>query len=191
MMPPPGHRDETRDPKARTDAHLVALARSGSAHAFERLVRRHQQRAYRVALRMLGDSGEAEDATQDAFLQAWRGLARFRAQSSFGTWIYRIVTNRCLSQLRSRPVEQALMEERHASQAQEPSQLAEARGKVQTLQAALLRLSPEQRSAFVLRHLEGYSHEEISDVLGISVPAVKSRIHRARVELLARLEEWE
>lgn len=191
MTWPPDKDDETRERRKDYDSHLVALARSGSGQAFERLVLRHQQRVYRVALRMLGDPGAAEDASQESFLQAWRGLAGFRFQSSFGTWIYRIVTNHCLSRLRAKPVEQLLSEEQLASQGQDPSQLAEARAKLQTLQVAVLRLTPEQRSAFVLRHLEGCSHQVIAEVLGISVPAVKSRIHRARVELLASLEEWE
>jgi RNA polymerase sigma-70 factor, ECF subfamily len=184
---PPGERTAT---VTEDDARLVALARSGHADAFEQLVRRHQISAYRVALRLLGDPGEAEDAVQDAFLQVWRNLKRFRSSSSFATWLYRIVTNRCLNLLRSRRWSAQLVEDHTLTAQADPAEIAEARGKLAVLKVALLRLTPEQRAAFVLRHLEGCSHEQIAHVLDISVPAVKSRLHRARAELLAVMDEW-
>jgi len=175
---------------ADADTRLVGLARSGDADAFEHLVRQHQVTVYRVALRLLGDPGEAEDAAQEAFLQAWRGLPRFRSSSSFATWLYRIATNRCLNMLRSRRGSVPLLDEQRAPSQAEPEERAQVRAQVAALQAALLSLTPEQRAAFVLRHLEGCSHDEIAQVLAISVPAVKSRLHRARVELLAAMVDW-
>lgn len=172
------------------DVRLVALARSGQTDAFEQLVRNHQTAAYRLALRLLGEPSEAEDAVQDAFLQSWRGLKGFRASSSFATWLYRIVTNRCLNRLRSRRWSAQLLDDHVATTDTGPQEIAEGRAKLAALRAALLELTPEQRAAFVLRHLEGCSHEQIAQVLDISVPAVKSRLHRARVELLAMMGAW-
>ncbi|MDQ6899794.1 MAG: RNA polymerase sigma factor [Candidatus Dormibacteraeota bacterium] len=144
---------------------------------------------FRIALGMLGDPQDAEDAVQEAFLQAWRGLPRFRSQSTFSTWIYRIVTNRCLNLRRSRKPSQALLWDQE-SVTPGPGELNEARDRRRTLRRAILELTPEQRAAFVLRHLEGRGYEEIVDILGISLPAVKSRLHRARLELAIALSEW-
>src|SRR5688572_10943747 len=90
---------------AALDDYLVRRARDGYLDAFEELVRHHQGRAYTIAVRMLGDAHEAEDAVQDAFVDAWRGLHRFHGDAAFGTWLYRIVVNRCLAtRRRRRPV---------------------------------------------------------------------------------------
>jgi RNA polymerase sigma-70 factor (ECF subfamily) len=139
------------------DAQLVTRAQAGRLDAFEELVRRYRQPSYQVALRMLGDAADAEDATQDAFVQAWRSLAGFRAEAAFSTWMHRIV---------------------------------EARWEVEDLKLAIARLNPEQRAPFVLRELEGRSYQEIAEVLELSVPAVKSRLHRARLEVLAAMRGW-
>jgi RNA polymerase sigma-70 factor (ECF subfamily) len=172
-----------------SDFALVALARSGNAHAFEQLVRRHQVTIFRIALGMLGDRRDAEDASQEAFLQAWRGLPRFRSQSAFSTWMYRIVTNRCLNLRRARRPSQALLWDQESGEPG-PGEAAEARERLIVLRAAILELTPEQRAAFVLRHLEGRPYEEIVEILGISLAAVKSRLHRARLELAIALGEW-
>ncbi|MBJ7604452.1 MAG: RNA polymerase sigma factor [Candidatus Dormibacteraeota bacterium] len=171
------------------DSTLVALARSGNANAFEQLVRRHQVRVFRIALGMLGDPRDAEDAVQETFLQAWRGLPRFRSQSTFSTWIYRIVTNRCLNLRRSRKPSQTVLWDQESG-APGPGELNEARDRLRVLRRAILGLTPEQRATFVLRHLEGRGYEEIVEILGISLPAVKSRLHRARLELAIALSEW-
>lgn len=168
----------------------MGLARSGNADAFEELVRRHQVGVFRIALRMLGDPDDAEDAAQEAFLQAWRGLPRFRLQSAFSTWIYRIITNRCLNLRRARRPSQALRWDRESSEPG-PDESVQAREQLAALRKATLELTAEQRAVFVLRHLEGCTYEVIADVLGISRAAVKSRLHRARLELVAALGEWE
>ena len=178
-----------------TEATLVALARSGNPQAFEHLVRDHQAHVYRLALRMLGDQAEAEDASQDAFLQAWRGLSRFRGESGFGTWLHRITLNRCLRLLHVRgsrvPIEDTSQLPDGTSVTPDPERQVEIRTALRELGRSLDRLTPEQRAAFVLRHLEDRPYVEISALLGISVPAVKSRIHRARLEVLAAMEEAE
>jgi RNA polymerase sigma-70 factor, ECF subfamily len=171
------------------DAQLVTRAQAGRLDAFEELVRRYRQPTYRVALRVLGDAADAEDATQDAFVQAWRSLADFRADAAFSTWMYRIVTNRCLNVLRARHRTEPLPVDREAP-ASRPDRIVEARWEVEDLKLAIARLSPEQRAPFVLRELEGHSYQEIADVLELSVPAVKSRLHRARFEVLAAMRGW-
>ena len=174
---------------ATADADLVSRAQAGRLDAFEELVRRHRTATYRVALRLLGDESDAEDATQDAFVQAWRNLGGFRADAAFSTWMYRIVTNRCLNMLRARRRTEPLPEEREAP-ASRPDRIAEARWQVEDLKRAIGRLTPEQRGPLVLRELQGCSYEEIAQVLDLSIPAVKSRLHRARLELLAAMRSW-
>lgn len=174
---------------APTDADLVSRAQAGRLDAFEELVRRHRLGAYRVALRMLGDESDAEDATQDAFVQAWRKLDGFRADAAFSTWMYRIVTNRCLNMLRARRRTEPLPIDREAP-ASRPDRIAEGRWQVEDLQRAIGRLTPEQRAPLVLRELEGLSYGEIATALELSIPAVKSRLHRARLELLAAMRPW-
>ena len=172
-----------------SDADLVSRAQAGRLDAFEELVRRHRLGAYRVALRMLGDESDAEDATQDAFVQAWRKLAGFRADAAFSTWMYRIVTNRCLNMLRARRRTEPLPDDREAP-ASRPDRIAEARWQVEDLKLAILRLTPEQRAPLVLRELQGCTYDQIAEALDISIPAVKSRLHRARLELLAAMGSW-
>jgi RNA polymerase sigma-70 factor, ECF subfamily len=174
---------------APTDADLVSRAQAGRLDAFEELVRRHRLGTYRVALRMLGNESDAEDAAQDAFVQAWRNLAGFRADAAFSTWMYRIVTNRCLNMLRARRRTEPLPEDREAP-ASRPDRIAEGRWQVQDLARAIARLTPEQRAPLVLRELEGCSYEEIADALDLSMSAVKSRLHRARLELVAAMRSW-
>jgi len=174
---------------ALTDADLVSRAQAGQLDAFEELVRRHRLATYRVALRMLGDASDAEDATQDAFVQAWRNLGGFRADAAFPTWMYRIVTNRCLNMLRARRRTEPLPDDREAP-ATRPDRIAEARWQVQDLKLAILRLTPEQRAPLVLRELQGCSYEEIAEALDVSISAVKSRLHRARLELLSAMGPW-
>ncbi len=167
----------------------MRAAQQGDLRAFEALVRRYRSPVYRIALRMLGDAAAAEDAVQDAFLRAWLALPEFRAESSIGTWLYRIVTNRCLNVLRAeRPVQP--LEDDQVVAAARPEELAQQQAELGALRRAILRLTPEQRAAFVLRELEGLSYEEIAEVLGATVPAIKGRIHRARLELVEAMRQW-
>ena len=170
------------------DVHLVRTAQLGDLYAFEELVRRHRTRIYSVALRMLANPADAEDAAQDAFLQCWSALPRFRAESSFSTWLVQIVTNRCLNMLRSQRAE--AFAERNDSRAARLSEVVERRAELEALEAALVGLTPEQRAPLVLREFEGLSYEEIAYVLEVTVPAVKGRIHRARLELIAAMRQW-
>lgn len=171
------------------DAHLVAAARSGDVPAFELLVARHQKRVFRVALRMLGDAAEAEDAAQDTFVAAWRALGRYRGEGAFSTWLYRIAVNKCLDRLAARRVTEPL-DDRVASAIGGPEEIAQGHARFAALIRALAALSGEQRAALVLRELEGLSYEEVAAVLGVTVAAVKGRLHRARAELVSQMRDW-
>lgn len=169
------------------EAGLVARAREGDLDAFDSLVRQHGPAVYRVALRMLGEPADAEDAAQESFVQAWRGLRSFRGQSGFGTWMYRIVTNKCINEL-ARRRETEPLEEESPSERPGPEQVVVARSEFAVLRQAVDDLTPEQRVALVLREFEGCTYDEIAEVLDISVSAVKSRLHRARVEVLEAMQ---
>jgi RNA polymerase sigma-70 factor (ECF subfamily) len=171
------------------DAYLLARAQAGYLDAFEALVERYQVRVYRVALRMLGNQADAQDATQDALVSAWQGLASFRGDSAFATWLYRIITNRCLNLLRDRPRTEPLAVELEARTGR-PDELVEAGQQRAALLGSIGGLRPEQRAPLVLREFEGCSYEEIAGILGISVAAVKGRLHRARLELLDVMHPW-
>ncbi|MBP2182488.1 RNA polymerase sigma factor [Amycolatopsis magusensis] len=180
----------------RPDQALLAGAVAGDPHAFDQLVRRHTPRMYRVALRITGNSAEAEDVVQDAWISAWRGLSGFRAESAVSTWLYRVVTNAALAYVRRRKPTVSLdaaegvdsglqLADRHANP---EGQVVRAEEVDATLRA-IADLDVSQRVPLVLRELEGLSYEEVAEVLEVSVPALRSRLHRARVALLAKLKE--
>ncbi len=171
------------------DAVLVAAARGGDSDAFELLVRRHQAAVYGLALRMLGSEADAQDAAQDSFVQAWKALVGLRGDSAFATWLYRIVTNRCLNILAKRRPTDVLSDD-HASARDDPAEAAMGRERMHAVAAAVLRLGPDQRAALVLREFQGLSYDEVAEVLGVSVAAVKGRIHRARLLLMEELGAW-
>ena len=163
---------------------LVQRASGGDVRAFEVLVRRYQTPILRLCVGMLGDRHAAEDAAQDAFFSAWRSLGRFRGDAQFSTWLYRIATNQCLRDMRRRPARTAeLPADLPAAEGEAPHNRLEAAEAGAAVSAAVARLSPEQRVALLLRELGGLSYDQIAEVLGVSMPAVKSRIYHARVEL--------
>jgi RNA polymerase sigma-70 factor, ECF subfamily len=178
------------EPTGPTDEALVAWARGGHPEAFEELVRRHRDRVYRVALRLLGDAHLAEDAAQEAFMAAWRGLARFRADARFSTWMYRIVTNIALNHAtRRREVATGVVDPPVTPWGAGADLVAEHNERVAGVAAIIAALPFEQRTALVLRGFEQCSYEEVADILGITVSAVKGRLHRARREVAKRLQE--
>ncbi|MFC1419069.1 RNA polymerase sigma factor [Streptacidiphilus cavernicola] len=175
------------------DALLAARAAEGDDAAFETLVRNHSGALLHLAQRMLGDQVEAEDAVQECFLTAWRRLPDFRGQAAFGTWMYRIVTNRCLNILRARRPTQPLdsvPEPQAAEYRSSPARVAEASATVQALGTALGTLTPDQRACWILRELHHLSYEEIAEVVGIGEPAVRGRIFRARRSLMEAMDAW-
>ncbi|MCS0605846.1 sigma-70 family RNA polymerase sigma factor [Streptomyces sp. LP11] len=191
-----GPRTPTAPPDAggvTDDALLAVRAAEGDEDAFAVLVHRHAPALLRLATRLLGSPAEAEDAVQDAFLSAWRRLPEFQGRAAFGTWMYRIVTNRCLNVLRSRrpvaPLE-AAGEVPAAEYATSPERLTEARDAVRELRTALDLLTAEQRACWVLRELDGHSYEFIADAVGLSQQAVRARVFRARRCLTRALGAW-
>ncbi|WP_412079172.1 RNA polymerase sigma factor [Streptomyces xanthophaeus] len=172
---------------------LVARASEGDDLAFEVLVRRHSDAMLRLAARLLGSGVEAEDAVQESFVSAWRRLPEFRGEAAFGSWMYRIVTNRCLNFLRARRPDRPLdsVPEPTAPDHQvSPPRAAEASDSVRALVAALQRLTPEQRACWVLRELHEMAYEEIAIAVGIGETAVRGRIFRARRSLTEAMDAW-
>ena len=179
------------DGAASDEAALVARAQRGDRDAFAALIGRHASAVLTVAWRIVGDRALAEDAAQETFLAAFRGLSRFRADARFSTWLYRIAVNKCHDLLRSRAGERqgvvddeggdALAEIADASKTPEDQLLD--RQRATQIDDALARLAPVYREAFVLRHVEGLSYEEMSDVLGIEGGTLRMRVYKARQAL--------
>ncbi|MFD7512879.1 RNA polymerase sigma factor [Streptomyces sp. NPDC059853] len=175
------------------DALLAVRAGEGDEDAFEVLVRRHGPVLLRLAEQLLGGSAEAEDAVQEALVSAWRRLPEFRGEAAFGSWMYRIVTNRCLNVLRARrpltPLE-AVAEPAAPERQASPERAVETGAAVHALRDALGGLSPEQRACWVLREFHDLSYEDIARAVGISPQAVRGRIFRARRALTEAMAAW-
>jgi RNA polymerase sigma-70 factor (ECF subfamily) len=171
------------------DRILLEAARDGDVDAFAALVRRHHAAIYRVALRMLGSDADAQDAVQDTFVRAWRSLARFRGESAVSTWLYRIVTRRCLDLIAGRRPAEELRDADHVTPA-DPTERAEQRERLQAVLRAISRLPGDQRAVLVLREFEGLAYDQVAEALDITVPAVKGRLHRARRSVLEEATRW-
>jgi len=169
------------------EAALVARAQGGNARAFEALYRANVDRVYGLCLRMTGNVGEAEDCTQEAFIQAWNKLDKFRGDSAFGTWMHRIAVNAVLGRIRKSKREQDRIKA-VADTVTAPVFTGDS-GELRDLAEAIDRLPEGARHVFVLNAVYGYSHEESSDMLGIAVGTTKAQLHRARRLLAQQLEE--
>ncbi len=167
---------------------LLAACRRGDPRAIETLVRLTQRRVYNLALRIVGDRYEAEDVAQEAYLRMFRGLAGFREEARFETWMHRIVTNTAINHLRRRGRFGELLvdETRDVPVPDRAEGLAASRD---ALERGLAVLPPGQRVVIVLKDVYGLSHKEIGEELGIEEGAVKVRLHRARKRLREVLEE--
>jgi len=171
----------------RGDAELVDRAQRGDLDAFEELFRRHSPRVHTVALRVLGNRADAEDATLDTFVQVWKSLGSFRGESRFTTWVHRICVNRCSRTLRQRGERLQPLPELPDPRPG-PAELTVLHDEVGAVESALSSLTDDQRSALVLREFGGLAYGEVAAVLGISLTAARSRIRRARLELVHLLE---
>jgi RNA polymerase sigma-70 factor (ECF subfamily) len=165
--------------------------------AFAEIVRRHQHRVRIVLLRILDDSRDVEEAVQDAFVQAWRNLDRYRGEAALFTWLYRIGVNAALARTRRREHATTELDSLEAEGAATvpadtlPEPAAEAHDLHTRVIAALAQIPFEQREAVVLRDLAGLSNQEVAESLGVSLAAAKSRIHRGRLALRDELEPLE
>lgn len=175
-----------------TDGDVVARVRSGDRDAYRILVKRYQDLLYRHALRMTGHADVAADLVQSSLVKAYTHIDRCRNPERFGAWLFRILANRCKDHLKSRRRRDASLDADPIPQARsndDPALDAERLELRDLLQAALRKLPEIQREAFLLKHVEGRSYEEISEMLDVSIPALKMRVLRAREALRAELEE--
>jgi len=164
----------------------IRRAKRSDAQAFEALYRLHVGKVYGLCLRMTGNVSEAEDCTQEAFIQAWNKMARFRGDSAFSTWLHRIAVNAVLGRIRKSTRER----DRIAAVADvEPARVATGdTGELRDLAEAIDRLPERARHIFVLNAVYGYSHEEAAGMLGIAAGTSKAQLHRARRLLMQQLE---
>jgi RNA polymerase sigma-70 factor (ECF subfamily) len=179
-----------------TDETLVERAGAGEREAFEELVRRHADRLYAVILRFLGDRGQAEEATQEAFLRAWRGIHRFQGRSQFFTWLYRIGLNEAKRQAarQGSAGQVRSLEDEPVTEAPDWSDAPEVRvGRDeirQVLEDAIRALPLEYRATIILRDIEGLSTRDAAEAMDLGEAAFKSRLHRARLAVRRALDEY-
>ncbi len=176
---------------------IIHLAQQGDAAAFEHLYQSHSRRVYALCLRMVGNPTEAEDLTQEAFLQMYRKLQTFRGESSFSTWLHRVTVNIVLMKLRRKKPAEVSLEENTERDEESPSPRSEF-GQVDlrltgsidriNLQRAIDRLPPGFKAIFILHDVQGYKHNEIGGILGCSTGNSKSQLHKARMRLRALLK---
>ena len=169
------------------DAAVVARCLNGEHNAYEAIVVRYQKGLFNVALRMLGSSEDARDATQNAFVKAYEHLDSFDSAYPFFSWLYRILKNECLNILRRRRPSEPVPQDLAAGDGEDP---VEVRERHRAVQQALLALSMEYREVVVLRHFTDLSYDEIATTLGIPAKTVKSRLYTARQQLGELLVEW-
>jgi RNA polymerase sigma-70 factor, ECF subfamily len=171
------------------DHRLIAECLGGRGDAFGDLVRRHQDRLFNTVYRLLGNAEDARDVVQEAFLHAYQALDTFKGDSLFFTWLYRIAVNTAITWKRKRRAVLSLSPGLHEA---EPADVSE-RGRPgfaleqaeeeRRLQQALNRLSPEHRAVLILKDIEGEKYESMADLLGVPIGTIRSRLHRARLEL--------
>lgn len=175
------------------EASLIRAAQQGDQSAFARLVEANQGRIYSLCYRMTGNSEDAADLTQEAFLNAWRGLGSFGGQAAFSTWLYRLASNACIDFLRREKRRMALSMTQEEDEEGRQTDLPDERWaperelerkELQTaVKEGLSTLSPEHRQVLLLRETEGLSYQEIAQCLSLEEGTVKSRIARARLAL--------
>jgi len=188
----------TSSPSSLTEADTIRLAQQGNAAAFERLYRLHCRRVYCLCLRMVNNRTDAEDLTQEAFLQVFRKIHTFRAESKFSTWLHRLTVNIALMRLRVRSLVDYSVEEM-SEQSEETERPLKAFGVCDlslsgvvdrlSLQRAVDQLAPGYKQVFILHDVEGYGHHEISKLLGSSTGNSKSQLFKARLRLRELLKE--
>ena len=172
---------------AADEAAWIRQAQRSDAQAFEALYRLHVDKVYGLCLRMTGNVSEAEDCVQEAFIQAWNKLDKFRGDSAFATWLHRIAVNAVLGRIRKSKREQERIQ-MVADTAPAPLSTGDT-GELRDLSAAIERLPEGARHVFLLHAVYGYSHDEAGSMLGIAAGTSKAQLHRARRLLAQQLEE--
>jgi len=184
-------------PGSSASAELVARAQRGDESAFETLFRQNKQRVYALCLRMIGNTAEAEELTQEAFLQVFRKLHTFRGESAFSTWLHRLSVNTVLMRLRKKTLTVTSLEDVLAGdESDEPRKEYGAPDLALTgsidrlhLERAIAQLPPGYKQMFLLHDVQGYEHHEIAEMLGVSIGNSKSQLHKARMRLRQLLHE--
>lgn len=180
------------------EAAVIQSVLDGDVNAFETLVKEYEKNVYNLALRMTGNSEDAADMSQEAFIKAYNSLSSFRGDSKFSVWLYRIVSNVCLDYLRSRTRKPTVslstenddgeeVELDIADESQSPELLLDRSLTRDAVRRGLAALPPDHREILLLREIQGLSYEEIATALGLEAGTVKSRIFRARKKLCSFL----
>jgi RNA polymerase sigma-70 factor (ECF subfamily) len=179
------------------EAKLIARSLKQDSDAFGQLVERYATVIMNLAYRMVGDRTEAEDLAQETFVAAFKALPRFRAESKFSTWLYRIAANKCKDWLRAKRPGQAtqdvdideVLDDGVAAEERTPERLLSQQQVAEQLDRAIQRLPPLYREAFVLKHVEGLSYEEMQEIVGVNADTLKMRVYKGRLQLSRELAE--
>jgi len=181
------------------DDRLIADCLKGQTAAFGELVRRHQDRLFNTVFRLVDSAEDAQDVVQEAFLRAYQSLDRFKGESQFFTWLYRIAVNSAISLKRKQRIVVSLHVDREGqgsvpephdvSELSQPDLALERADEERRIQAALNRLSPEHRAVLILKDLEDQKYETMAEILQVPIGTIRSRLHRARLELREVLEK--
>lgn len=201
--------EEPRTDGQPTDRELVVRSQGGDGSAFAVLVERHQRQLYRLALRMTGSEADAQEVLQEAFLNAYQKLPNFRGEAQFSSWLYRIAANSALMRLRRKrrapdtlpeqplevqgpkfSAEGQLDPPPHSDWSQRADEAMQTRELGAAIETAVKGLPDDYRTVFLLKDVDGLSNEDIATALELTVPAVKSRLHRARLALREKLGEF-
>ena len=181
------HMVAVEKPELTDEADWIDRAQRSDSQAFESLYRMHIDKVYALCLRMTGNVSEAEDCAQEAFIQAWNKLDRFRGDSAFATWLHRIAVNAVLGRMRKSKREQDRIQIA-AQESSSPASIGDS-GELRDLSDAVDKLPQGARHVFVLYAVYGYSHDEASNMLGIAPGTSKAQLHRARRLLAQQLEQ--
>ena len=181
------------------DDRLIADCLKGQTAAFGELVRRYQDRLFNTVFRLVDSAEDAQDVVQEAFLHAYQSLDRFKGESQFFTWLYRIAVNSAISLKRKQRIVVSLHLDRErqggvpephdVSELSQPDLALERADEERRIQAALNRLSPEHRAVLILKDLEDQKYETMAEILQVPIGTIRSRLHRARLELREVLEK--
>jgi RNA polymerase sigma-70 factor (ECF subfamily) len=189
------HSSKVKITESASDLELVARSAAGDVVAFEQLYEVHRRRVYSLCLRMLGNTADAEDMTQEVFIQLYRKIGTFRGESAFTTWLHRLTVNQVLMHLRKRGVR--LVETTEEGDMKDVVQQGTERPHAMpiidriALDQAIAKLPPGYRAVFTMHDIEGYEHDEIAGLLGCSVGTSKSQLHKARMKLRTILRKGE
>jgi len=184
-----------------SEQQLVERAKNGDTKAFEELMKRTQTNIYNLGLRLLGNKEDAADLMQETYIKAYENLNRFEGRSSFSTWLYRIATNNALMKLRKEKKKKVSIDELKkigdksyrieiSDWSENPSSYFKSAELKEVLQKAIDSLPPKYKSVFILHDIEGLSLAEVAQILSLSVPAVKTRVHRSRMYLREKISEY-